>query len=167
MRNQIRMRIRIHISTTLGVSTHDKPVPVWVSGSAPPAEDSAPRAAQPAAQLQRGTAGGTAHPSSPVHISLFKTTKSSVADPWHCGVIRIRIRGSMPLNNGSGFGSCYFRHWPSRRQLNNNNKKFFCLLLFEGTFTSQNRRNQGFTHYFCLMIEGSGSESLTNGSGWP
>ncbi len=26
----------------------------------------------------------------------------------------IRIRGSMPLTNGSG--SCYFRHWPSRCQ---------------------------------------------------
>ncbi len=27
----------------------------------------------------------------------------------------IRIRGSMSLTNGSGSGSCYFRHWPSRR----------------------------------------------------
>ncbi len=32
--------------------------------------------------------------------------------------------------------------------------KFFCLLLFEGTFTSQNSRNEGFSYYFCLMIEG-------------
>jgi hypothetical protein len=30
--------------------------------------------------------------------------------------IRIRISGSMPLTNGSGSGSCYFRYWPSRRQ---------------------------------------------------
>ncbi len=30
---------------------------------------------------------------------------------------------------------------------------------------SQNRRNQGFSYYFCLMIEGYGSEPLTNGSG--
>ncbi len=32
---------------------------------------------------------------------------------------------------------------------------------------SQNSRNQGFSYYFCLMIEGSGSGSipLTNGSG--
>jgi hypothetical protein len=60
----------------------------------------------------------------------------------------------------------------------NKNKLFFsknfCFLLFEGTFTSvfkdkqsQNSRNQGFSYYFCLMIEGSGSEpgpylSLTN-----
>jgi hypothetical protein len=54
--------------------------------------------------------------------------------------------------------------------------KFFCLLLFEGTFTSffkdkknqqksQNSRNQGFSYYFCLMIEGSGSIPLTSGYG--
>jgi hypothetical protein len=30
---------------------------------------------------------------------------------------------------------------------------------------SQNSRNQCFSYYFCLMIEGSGSGSLTNGSG--
>ena len=32
---------------------------------------------------------------------------------------------------------------------------------------SQNRRNQGFSYYFCMMIEGSGSGSipLTSGSG--
>ncbi len=57
--------------------------------------------------------------------------------------------------------------------------KFFCLLLFEGTFslflkshkkvTKQNSSNQGISYYFCLMIEGSGSVHLTNGSGsrWP
>ncbi len=40
---------------------------------------------------------------------------------------------------------------------------------------SQNSRNQGFSYYICLMIEGSrsragsgsGSIPLTNGSGWP
>ncbi len=30
---------------------------------------------------------------------------------------------------------------------------------------SQNSRNQGFSYYICLMIEGSGSIPLTNGSG--
>ncbi len=29
---------------------------------------------------------------------------------------------------------------------------------------SQNSRNQGFSYYFCLLIEGSGSVPLTNGS---
>jgi hypothetical protein len=48
--------------------------------------------------------------------------------------IRIEIRGSMTLSNGSGSGfgsgSCYFRHWPNKKF------KFFCFLLFEDTFTS-------------------------------
>ncbi len=54
----------------------------------------------------------------------------------HDSVVWIRIRGSMPLTNGSGFGSgsCYFRHWLSRRQQKTNLEKFLCLLLFEGTF---------------------------------
>jgi hypothetical protein len=30
---------------------------------------------------------------------------------------------------------------------------------------SQNNRNQGFSYYFCMMIEGSGSIPLTSGSG--
>ncbi len=60
---------------------------------------------------------------------------------------------------------------------------FFCLLVFEAAFTSlfkdksqkesQNSRNQGFSCYFCMIIEGSGSEPragsgsipLTSGSG--
>jgi hypothetical protein len=58
-------------------------------------------------------------------------------------------------------------------------KKFFCLLLFEGTFTpffkakksKRNHKTEGirvFLTIFCLMIEGSGSGPgsvpLTNGS---
>ncbi len=79
----------------------------------------------------------------------------------------------MPLTNGSGFGSgsCYFLHWPLRRQ-QKTNKKVFCLLLFEVTFSSfvtniksqkknsQNSRNHGFSCYFCLMLEGSGAGTL-------
>ncbi len=40
----------------------------------------------------------------------------SVPDPWHFGTDP--IRGSIPLTNGSesGFGSCSFRLWPSKRQ---------------------------------------------------
>jgi len=42
----------------------------------------------------------------------------------------IRIRGSMPLTNGSGSGSCYFRLLPSRcQQKTNFFTQFFCLLL--------------------------------------
>jgi hypothetical protein len=54
------------------------------------------------------------------------------------------------------------------------NKKYFCLLLFEGTFTSfvndkksQNSKNLGFSYYFCFMMEGSGYVPLTNRSGRP
>ncbi len=50
-------------------------------------------------------------------------------------------------------------------------KKFFCLLLFQVTFSSffkdkkskkksQNSMNHGFSCYFCLMIEGSGAGTL-------
>ena len=46
-------------------------------------------------------------------------------------LVRIRIRGSLPLTNGFGFGSCSFHQWTSRHQ-----QKVFCLLHFEGTFTS-------------------------------
>ncbi len=60
--------------------------------------------------------------------------------------IRIWIRGSMPLTNGSG--SCYFRHRPSRCQ----QKKV------------TNSRNQGVSYYFCIMIEGSRSGSLSTTS---
>ncbi len=88
--------------------------------------------------------------------------------------VRIRFRGSVPLTNGSGSGSrsCYFRPLSSRRQQKLLLKGFpaYRYLLFEGTFTSfflrwkgikysQKSRNQGFSYYFCLMIEGSGSGS--------
>ncbi len=92
----------------------------------------------------------------------------------YCGSIGIRIRGYVPLTYRSGSGTCYFRQWPSRRQ-----QIFLCLLLFETTFTLffedkshkevRRSRNQGFSYYFCLMIErsgsGAGSVPLTNGSG--
>jgi hypothetical protein len=57
--------------------------------------------------------------------------------------IRIWIRRSMPLTNGSGSGigsrSCYFRltiDLPDANKKQIKTKKFFCPLLFEGTFTS-------------------------------
>ncbi len=76
-------------------------------------------------------------------------------------------------------GSCYFRHWPSRcQQKTNFLTQFFLLITFfkvhlhhlskiKSQKESQNSRNQGFSCYFCMMIEGSGSGSipLTSGSG--
>jgi hypothetical protein len=112
----------------------------------------------------------------PMHIckTVFRIHDNSV---W----IPIWIRGSMPLTIGSG--SCFLSltfKMPTKNKFLN---KFFCLLLFEGTFTSffkdkkskrsQNSRNQSFSYYFGLLIEGSGSGSgfipLTKGfgSGWP
>jgi hypothetical protein len=41
-----------------------------------------------------------------------------------------------------------------RQQKPNLKKKFFCLLLFEGT---KNSKNQGFSYHFSLKKEGSGS----------
>ena len=78
-----------------------------------------------------------------------------------------------------GSGSCFFRHWPSRCSQKNN----FCLNIFSAYYflkvhlhhfskiksqkELQNSRNRGFSYYFCTMIEGSesGSITLTNGSG--
>ncbi len=81
----------------------------------------------------------------------------------------VRFRGSMPLTNGSGFGSgsFYFHHRPSRCQQETNLKKFFCIILFEGTFTSffkgkKSKRSHKpveikvfLPYHFWLMIEGS------------
>jgi hypothetical protein len=62
--------------------------------------------------------------------------------PWlgpvfriHDILVWIRIRGSMPLTNGSGSasgsGSFYFHHWPSRCQQKNNLKiKVFVYITF-------------------------------------
>jgi hypothetical protein len=59
------------------------------------------------------------------------------------------------------------------QDINEKLSKFFCLLLFEGTYIyiiflrlkvikkSQNGRNQWFSYYFCLMTEGSESVSLS------
>ncbi len=96
---------------------------------------------------------------------------TSVPDPWHFGVDPNPDPRIMPLNNGSG--SCFFRHWPPRHQ----QKRFFCLLLFECRFTTFSKDKKSKTSHktvrikvfltIYLMIEGSGSRStpLTNGSG--
>jgi hypothetical protein len=93
------------------------------------------------------------------------------------GWSRIRIRGSMPLTNGSGSGSCYFRHWPSRCQqkliFNTIFSAYYFLKVHLHHFSkiksqkeSSNSRNQGFSCYFCVMIEGSGSGSIPLTSGF-
>jgi hypothetical protein len=72
---------------------------------------------------------------------------------------RIRIRRSVPLTNGSGSGSCYFRLCPYDA-----NTKLYIF-----SHISQNSRDPSFSYYFCLVIKGSGSGPvpLTNRSGRP
>ncbi len=90
-------------------------------------------------------------------------------------IVRIRIRGSVPLTYIVDPDPAIFVS--DLQDGNKKNYNLFCFLLFEATLTSvfkekchkesQNSRNQGFSYYFCLMIEGSGSGSVyrTNRSG--
>ncbi len=89
----------------------------------------------------------------------------------HDILVRIWIRASILL----------FSTLALKTPTKTNIKKVFVLITYEGTFTSffidiifrrqkikkksQNNRNQGFSYYFQLMIEGSGSVPLTNRSG--
>jgi hypothetical protein len=96
------------------------------------------------------------------------------------GWIRIRIRGSMPLTNGSGFGSWIrillfssltFKIQHKTNFLNTIFSVYYFLKLHLNHFSekksqkeSQNSRNLGFSYYFCMMIEGTGFGSRA-GSG--
>ncbi len=48
----------------------------------------------------------------------------------HDILVWIRIRGSMPLTNGSGSRSFYFHHWPSRYQQKSYKKEVFLHITF-------------------------------------
>ncbi len=108
---------------------------------------------------------------------MCRPTGSSAADPLRFGTdpdpylwlrkqIRIRIR--ILLFSWVTFKTSTKNYWVFYN---------FCLLLFEATFTSffkdkkdikksQNSGTQGFSYYFCLMIEGLRAWSvLCNGSG--
>jgi hypothetical protein len=88
----------------------------------------------------------------------------------HDILVWIRIRGSMPLINGSGYGSEYGSgSFYFINDLQDANKKLIFLkvflyitflrylcILFKNKKVkkmSQNSRNQGFSYYICLMIE--------------
>ncbi len=96
------------------------------------------------------------------------------------GWIRIRIRGFMPLTDGSGSGS-WIRillfsseifKMPAKNQFFNTIfSAYYFLKVHLHPFSkiksqkeSQNSRNQGFSYYFCMMIKGSGSRA-GSGSG--
>ncbi len=92
----------------------------------------------------------------------------------------IRIRGSMPLTNGSGsgswirillFSSFTFKMPAKNKFLNTICSAYYFLKRHLHHFSkiksqkvSLNSRNQGFSYYFCMMIEGSGS-GAGSGSG--
>jgi hypothetical protein len=46
----------------------------------------------------------------------------------------------VPLTNGSGSGSCYFRHWPSRRQQKTNFSSYY---IFDISLFAINKRGYG------------------------
>ncbi len=87
----------------------------------------------------------------------------------------IRIRGSMPLTNGSGSGSgswirilllssLTFKMPEKKYIFNTIFSAYYFLKLHLHHFSkiksqkeSQNNRIQGFSYYFCMMIEGSGT----------
>ncbi len=67
--------------------------------------------------------------------------------------IRIWIRGSMPRTNGSG--SCFFRHWPSQDAYYFLKVHIHHFQSYKVKKKSQSSRNQGFSYFSCLVIEGS------------
>ncbi len=97
-------------------------------------------------------------------------------------LVRIRISGSVPLTNGSGYGAyqrirlriLLFSSVTFKTPRKNNFFSFFCLFLWRYIYIilqrknvtkkSQNSRNIGFSYYFWFMMEGSGSVPPTNGS---
>ncbi len=70
----------------------------------------------------------------------------------HDILVWIRISGFVSLTNG--FGSSYFRHWPSRGQQKTNFflTGFFCLLLFQGTFTFFSKMKSHKETWFILLF---------------
>jgi hypothetical protein len=104
--------------------------------------------------------------------SRVRTTSLRILDI----LVRIRIRGSMPLTMDPD-PAIFVLDLQDTNKKTNFKRKFFCLLLIDGTFTSffkdkKSKRSQKtgikvFLYYFifCLKIEGYGSVPLANGSG--
>ncbi len=85
--------------------------------------------------------------------------------------IRIQSRGSKPLWLMDPDPAIFVSDLQFKTSTTKKNFKLFLLITFwrykKVIKKSQSSRNQCFSYYFCLMIEGSGSESLSlnNGSG--
>ncbi len=97
-----------------------------------------------------------------------------------CGcmkLLRVRVRWFIPLTNRFGFGSCYFRQWPLRRQPKID--LFLFLIPLEGTFTSffelkihsEVSKWSEFMFFLFLLYDRSRNRihirPLASGSGWP
>ncbi len=94
----------------------------------------------------------------------------------HAILVWIRIRGSIPLTNGSGsIDPAILDQWPSSTKI-----RFFLLItvllkvqlhhfskIKSHTEVTKQKESMFFLLFFALMTEESGSVSLTNGSGWP
>jgi hypothetical protein len=106
-----------------------------------------------------------------VNSYRYSTVPYSVADPWHFCVDPDPCLWLMDSDADPDPAIFVNELQDANKKLIK--KKLFCLLLFEGTFTSffkeksQSSRNQVFSYHFTLVIEGtgSGSISMNNGSG--
>ncbi len=76
-----------------------------------------------------------------------------VLGSWHDILVRIPIRRSMPLTDGSGSRSSFISSLTFKTPTKNYFFYFFCLLLFKDKKSkrSRNSRNQGFSLHFCLI----------------
>ncbi len=95
-----------------------------------------------------------------VHKSGFLC--SSVADPWQFGLDpdpAIFVIDLRDINKKQIFVKNVYAYYFLKVHLHNFSK-------IKSLKESQNSRNQDFSYYFWMMIEGSGSIPLTNGSGF-
>ncbi len=132
-------------------------------------------------------------PSPKIDVTRYMFHKNSVSFRAvlriHDILVWIRIRGSMPLTNGSGFGSGYWirillfssltcKMLTKKTNLKNSFSAYYFWKVHLHYFSKikskkklQTSRSQGFSYYFCMMIEGSGFAAgsglipITNGSG--
>ncbi len=83
-------------------------------------------------------------------------------------MVRIRIRGSVPLTSGSGSGSCFFRQWTTRWQQNISIYRSFFAYFFLNVHIctsvfkdKKSKRCHSIVHsvssFLCLLMEGSAS----------
>jgi hypothetical protein len=81
--------------------------------------------------------------------------------------MRIRILGSVPLTNGSGYGSGMPKKLMDPGPDADSEHWYIYIILqrYNVIKKLQNSTNQGFSYWFCLMMEGSGSVLVITRSG--